>query len=326
MARESRDFNLSNAIPSHVLGVQEKYVKFVTDKKKLSYFQTPLGSITHVSNNTLTVLFSTLDKKNLAFKNDVLNMFIKTHALLRHQCPNHKIELVSPITDHHDDKFSMMFDKANNVSFFECDKISSEFHILVSHAYDFIIQYSKVKILSDVCEEKNKKNKKNKNAKMIFTMCQIRRHDTTTNIKFMPCALLPRSIPNSTTLQSSPLQSKEVEEPHENSFIRHPKLGIYFKMLQKKVPIQAVKQKMYLDKVSEEILNFKSHDIIPENILQTYSDDDKSNMLIEMMENKKNELKKTETNVVKYRGYDLGISLEDITNRLFGLKKTNLLK
>ena len=314
------EFYLSNSIPSHILGVQEKYVTHV-DKKKLIYFQTPMGKITHLSDHTMTVLFSTLDKKNRMFKNDIMNMFKKTQVRLQHQCPNHKIELVSPMTNHHDDKFTMIFDKSNHVKFFECDKVSA-FDICVNDTYDFIIQFSKVKIISVefVCE---------KHAKMIYTLCQIRRHTHhETAIKFLPCKDTESRTESRTETRTdnrsdNRSETRTEDEPPENSFIRHPKLGIYFKMLQKKVPVQAVKQKMYFDKVSEEILNYKSHDIIPENILLIYSDE-KINMLVEM-ENKKNKLKKTEINIKKQRGYDLGISLEDITKRLFGLKKTNLL-
>jgi hypothetical protein len=311
--------SLSNSTPSHTFGVHEKFISY---NKNNIYIQTPIGVISQICTNSVIISFSNLDKKNNIFKKNIIQLFHNCNDVLIKQSSKNII-LTSPIIETCDDKFSMVFQCKNNFCVFDCNNHtpssydSTSIFKLHEH-YDFIIHISKLKISCPFFQEKNIQNIR---ASIISSVCQVRKHShyehLVTNL-FIPCDFKNKINP---PINNYTLCDQIQSIPDKNSFIEHPTLGVYFKMIKRKVPIQAVRQKMCIDKIDQDILLFNPNDIIPDKILKLYLN--LSNTMSNEMEAKKSSLKQTEINNKKYKGFNLGISLEDITTRLFGLKKTN---
>jgi hypothetical protein len=321
---------LSCLIPLHTLGSHETTCTFNNNK---ICFQSPIGLVVNSSSKKMVVLFSTIDEKNKIFLLNMKQVFKNLKISLRKKFKN--IKITTPITEKPDNKFTFSLRNENVSQVYNYDEAKKNFQlsekiqdmeVIQNSNCDFIIQVTKVIVIqSFVASEKLV------HAFINCSICQIRQHDSTfrpITYLFEPCTLLNQKLTNNNAPEGDEINSIPKIENPQNTFISHPKLGIYFRMLQKKVPFNAVKQKVIMDKIDISILNYAATDVVPECFLEMCcKSTDNNSSILQEMENTKSLLKKAE--IIRHpqmRGFNLGISLEDITARLFGLKKTNFFK
>lgn len=305
---------LSDTIPTYIYNVNERLIKF---KRKSIYFQTPIGLIQSLNKNHMNILFCKKGNNNNSFFNSINVIIESIHNELKSKSNDEENFMHrKPYRNIDDTRILFMLRIENKPIIFCAD--SEEIDIfswkninsLINTNCDLIIEISKIKLTSTT-NSLNEDNKKKTNTEILCNICQIRKHNS-----YLEKNVFISNENNRNNIEDIKLVS-------ESAFINHPVYSIYFKMINKKVPINAVRQKIIMDKQNPKILEFSEGDDVPSYL--NSSNNVKKSINLEDITEKKNILKKTKINERKdsyYGGFSLGISLNDIKKALNSLRKT----
>jgi hypothetical protein len=309
---------ISSMMPSFIFGIHERVISVL---KKPLFIQTTIGLISHVSKNKIIVTYSTLDLKNQIFLSNIKQVINNIQQSIQFKI--HPIYQEVSI----DDKIVFSFYFENTLALYDtCGNKQTLLHKnLFGKFCDLIIHISKIKYF--YASNQGKKNLL-LNVHIVCNVIQIREHNNVISNVTSNESMFLENIENIESNKNIEKTLGVVDE-FENvniggdTFISHYIYGVYFRMLEKKVPKNAVKQKILMDNRDPNILNYISSDIVPARF--EYSESNETNEMNSILNYDRTNLKKTDPLKNKFpklfSGINLGISLEAIQKRLSTLKK-----
>lgn len=336
---------LSKCIPHDHYGTHQYLIKDAT--KNMIYFQLPPCLLSPASSNShnkknhksLKLIFSLVDKRIKKQINALETFFEHVQNLV--QAKNPSVVWVRPGTFCIDDKYAIIFEnnstlcfdnKGNPCSHTTYHGIGHGIGHVIGQSVECIVGFPNVTIKKALFAHDAPYH-----SRLSCVIFQTRiLHSTSTpfkNLRFANTFVSPQNSENNPTQPHVVEQENTIETKCDTceTFITHPIVGKYFKMLHHKIPRPAIEQKMAIDSLEplQTLLSFKPHQVIPHAVLEKIDEiSSKNTNLVLSLQNKNlKDAGKRTLAVIKHdhknpERKNFSVSLDDITSTLRNLKKT----
>ena len=303
----------TQAVPGLLYGTHEY---FITANKLPIRFQCPPCKVLIHKRDMLRLSFSSSDGKT--YIDDLERVIKKTYLIIENNNKQRSIKWYHIGSRHSDETYSL------NVVLQSGIKVYDTFANEVNDVSDFtkeryiecILEIEKISLSGFYDTDGITAY----NGRIQCSVLQIRVPHRADNvdIRALPSQLIGSlGAMGSETRTVSPLMKSSV-----NSFIKNAAYGKYFRMIQHGIPRMAVEQKIKMDGISVEILNYNPEDEVPESMLPL--NQESSLFLEEIQHTKSTKLVYTEIQKSDHKARGHGISLAEIRKKLQSLKKTVL--